>query len=133
MADALKTTRCVTCREEFTEGQINGAQACPNCGDTGNPMAIAQDVTISINWHELRILCLWADNWARTAQGMSDQSRRALASIIRTLMQFRPTSAPALTLFGEISELQNTFPGASLVADDGTEIVPPVSGAKTPH
>lgn len=94
-------------------------------------MAIANDIDLRINWHELRILCIWADNWARQPS-VDDGARAALASIISTLTKFRPASAPALTVFGEIKELQDTFPGASMV-QGGEVVIPPVSGSKDPH
>ena len=57
--------RCLKCRKEFDETEIEGAKECPNCHDRGVPMDVANDVMVKINWHELRMLCLWAERWAQ--------------------------------------------------------------------
>lgn len=66
-------------------------------------MEIAQDTTIKINWHELRILTIWASNWAAQACGKMEQ--KAVASVIKRLQVQRKKGWPALTLLEEIKEL----------------------------
>lgn len=94
--------RCVTCNAEFTEEQIEGAEACPTCGAKGIPVDPANDVTIKINWHELRILTVWADNWAQ--ERCDEDGQRSLAAILRRLQAQHPDRT-ALTLAGEIQEM----------------------------
>jgi hypothetical protein len=36
---------------------------CPQCGTTGVPCSYEDQRIISINLHELRLLCIWAENW----------------------------------------------------------------------
>jgi hypothetical protein len=118
-----KTTRCTHCYTEFTDAEIEGAQACPVCGTTGTPCDIADDVTIKINWHELRILGIWADNWAHDDKIPGD-SKNIVATIIQRLEAQHPDKTP-LTLSGEIRKLQEDYPGASLLRGDGEVLVPP--------
>lgn len=108
-----KIARCTTCRSEFSESELAGVSACPRCGTKGVPMSIAQDVTVRINWHELRILTIWASNWAaRCAE--SDRpgydSPAAVGSIIRALEKQKPDeSYPPLTLLGEVQKIAEEF------------------------
>ena len=115
--------RCTTCRTEFAYAQLQGATACPSCGSTGKPMAISQDTTVRINWHELRILTIWSDNWA---QAKCDAGNRAtLASIIRELEKQRPDDdAAALTMAGEVRALQREHPESELRDGAGNVVVP---------
>jgi len=104
MSGDIKTVRCIHCRSEFSDAEVEGHEHCPVCNVENMPMPIAQDVQIKINWHELRILCIWADNWAR---GVCDErARKDLSSIIRLLEDQRPDLGfPALTLKGELQEI----------------------------
>lgn len=123
--DSAKTTRCTDCRSEFTDAEIEGANACPSCGSKGVPMSISQDVTIRINWHELRILTIWSENWARhIAKDGGDQHWKALRSILRELDAQRPEGFPALTLADEVGELRKEHPGANLYDSKGTPLLP---------
>lgn len=101
-----KTRRCVSCRAEFSDSEIEKATDCPHCHDTGGPLLISEDVSLKINWGELRILCFWADHWASTHLG--DSQRRILASILRTLHKQFPQLG-SLTLADEVQELSDSL------------------------
>jgi hypothetical protein len=94
--------RCVTCGGEFTEEQIQGATACPTCGDKGVPVDPANDVELRINWHELRLLTIWSDNWAR--ENCDEGARRAHAAILRRLRAQHPEKS-GLTILDDAQEL----------------------------
>ena len=96
-----KTMRCTTCRSEFSDVEVEGHSSCPNCKSVGVPMSIEQDVTIKINLHELRILTIWADNWAR--QECNEDSVAALNGIVNALREQHP--GVALTMSDEYQEL----------------------------
>lgn len=128
MSDEAKTVRCVKCRSEFSNAELEeavakGSQGCPACGDTGVPMSIEQDMTIKINWHELRILTIWADNYAR--QHKEDPGMvETVAAIVKPLEMQRPSGdfAP-LTIMGELQELANApfiAGDIDMVEPDGT-------------
>jgi hypothetical protein len=98
-----KSIRCVRCGSEFSEVETAGARGCPNCGATSVPMAIAQDVTVKVNWHELRVLGIWANNWAAVCdeQDPTGDAKGAIAGTLRRLEAQHP-NRPPLTLMGEL-------------------------------
>lgn len=121
MTDEL-TTRCTNCSAEFTDAELVGVGCCPKCGSTGTPCDIKDDVTIRVNWHELRIIGMWADNWASTPN-FPESSKRVVAAILARLEKQYPDKTP-LTLAGEVRQLQTEYPTMELVRD-GETIVPP--------
>lgn len=96
-----KTTRCPACRSEFTDAECEGVSACPACGNNGVAMSIARDRDIRINVHELRILTIWASNWAGEKCDVSSQ--KYLAGIIGALREQLP--GECLTMEDEFKEL----------------------------
>jgi len=115
-----KTVRCTYCGTEFTDEELQNAHDCPTCHTTGIPCSIAEDVTIKINWHELRILGIWADNYA---QSLHDESKGIVGKILQRIERQYPKMTP-LTLAGEVKRLQEEYPGATLM-QGGKVIVPP--------
>jgi hypothetical protein len=91
--------------------------ACPTCGDTGTPADTATRVCVSLTWHELRILVIWAE---RFAAGAGDARMAKVLYGIADRLQLQHLDAPALTLQGEISELASRG-HAIAVDDEGTE------------
>lgn len=57
---------CTDCG--FEVEAFEGLKECPNCHTNGIPCIWENQRVISINWHELRILVMWAENWARDKQ-----------------------------------------------------------------
>lgn len=113
----MKTVRCTACGAEFSDEEIAGAKACPTCGSTSVPCLMSQDVTIRINWHELRILTIWASNWA----GQHGCDNGALAAILRRLEAQRPDGGfPSLTVLGEAREAARML-GRDIEVVDGSE------------
>lgn len=127
MGGEIKTRRCISCRAEFTESQIEKVSDCPRCHDTGAPLVINEDVTIKINWGELRVLCFWADHWASTH--LTDRERQVLGSILRSLHAQHPELG-SLTLADEVQELSDTL-NASVELEDsrGRRVFNPKRGA----
>ena len=99
-----KTIRCIVCRDEFSDEELEGKDyGCPSCGTESLPMHIKKDVSLQINWHELRILTIWATNYA---EGQEDSMMmKTLSSIIEGLERQRKDGFAALTLAGELQEL----------------------------
>ena len=98
--------RCTRCALELTEAEAENLNCCPRCHTKGVPMLVADDVTISVNWHELRILGIWAENWAASHSGKDDGDAQRTVNIIcgRIHAQF-PDKTP-LTMTGELGELK---------------------------
>ena len=100
---------CVDCGARFTQEEIQGCWGCPKCGSPAVPCGVEKDTTVEINWHELRILVIWAENWAAHCkrQANDDSSARmpkTVTAIARRLQAQRPTFG-SLTLSGEIAAL----------------------------
>lgn len=117
----MNDIRCVICGEEFKNDEIGeNVEKCPNCGTESIPCDIEDDVQIKINWHELRILSIWAENWARQLdQTKSDKEERNLLTILtiaQRLQEQQPDKLP-LTLYGEIKELRNELGDENIVTD----------------
>lgn len=104
-----KIARCLICNQEFTEEEIKGFNRCPKCSNTGIPYDPKEDVTIKINWHELRILTIWAEHWARSIKDKKTQPELTVACIARRMQKQYPDKTP-LTLAGEIENLKKEFP-----------------------
>lgn len=122
MENNKKDIRCTQCAAEFMHAELEGAQACPACGSTGVPCDIREDVAVSINWHELRILGIWATNYAAT---LSEPSQRVLRAILKRLQAQHPTMMP-LSWEEEVRVLQTEMPSIGLYDAQGNPIVPPV-------
>lgn len=116
------TIRCTLCAAVFTDEQIKGATSCPNCSYRGIPMAIADDVTVDINWHELRILIMWAERWAQRNEDTDPTMEAAVQSIASRIAAQHPDRR-SLTFIGEVGELRETF-GDVQVFQDGKERKP---------
>lgn len=114
----IYAARCVKCNHSFTEAEIEGASACPYCGSRSLPMDPAQDVTIAVNVHELRILGIWAENHAVQCDNhhLDDAHYEAMKDTVDMIVtrieeQLRALGKHApLTLSREIGELKRAFP-----------------------
>jgi hypothetical protein len=112
----VEVTRCMVCRSEFTEAQIKGATCCPACGSHSVPMTSKEDVTIAINWHELRVLTIWAENYANSIK--SDPSNandpvQTVFGIAKRLQDQHPFLIP-LTLSAEVAMIKRDHPGTTV-------------------
>lgn len=98
---------CTHCGVRFTEAQVEGVNGCPECGATSIPCNPEADYIIEINWHELRILTIWASNWAANFKDdeKGREARESLRGIISRLERQVPKEAP-LTLGGEVRQLR---------------------------
>ena len=116
-----KTVRCTICGKEFSDDELpEGTCECPNCGTKSLPCSIADDVSIKINWHELRILTIWAENWARQIDREEKKEEKNLLCImtIAERLQKQFPDKVKLTLFGEIRELRKDYNIETNIDDD---------------
>lgn len=117
-----KTVRCTACAAEFTHEELENVSACPTCGTDGVPSLIADDVTVRINWHELRILGIWASNYAG-GKDIPEKLRRTLLAILDRLEAQHPGKTP-LTLSRELRQLGNaTGATVEVHTKDGVEVI----------
>ena len=63
-------------------------------------------MTVKINWHELRILTIWAENWASRCKEDNATMPVTVEAIARRLEKQYPKKTP-LTLAGEVGQLRN--------------------------
>lgn len=112
------STRCSVCRSEFADSELVGAIGCPQCGTQTVPMRIRDDVTVEINWHELRCLTMWASNWC-AAHFPATDSAKALATMLHRLALQHPELAVTqpLTMAGEVELLRAAIEDGEIPAD----------------
>jgi predicted RNA-binding Zn-ribbon protein involved in translation (DUF1610 family) len=116
LMDRKEVMWCVDCGARFTNEEIKG-WGCPKCGNQGVPCDTEKDTTVEINWHELHILVVWAENWAqnRRASSTKDDQKMPItvSAIARRLQAQKPAFGP-LTLSGEIASLPADLANAGI-------------------
>jgi predicted Zn-ribbon and HTH transcriptional regulator len=124
--DETKVQRCTTCASEFSELEVEGVDCCPACGDKGVPCSISDDVVVKVNWHELRILGIWAEQWAKKIQ--KDDPANNTGSLLTVMsiagrLQNQFPEKPKLTLFSEIRDVKEHFAkkGSSVKVDSNID------------
>src|SRR5262245_13890414 len=81
---------------------FEGLSSCPHCGTKGLPCSNDKQVTVSINTHELRLLCIWAENW----QAKLDPPSTVVYAIARRLKKQLPEGT-LLTMRDEFQALRD--------------------------
>ena len=114
-------TRCAVCETVFANDAPEMQEAsmdtgCPACGSTSVPHDPAHDVTLTINWHDLRCLAIWAENYVLASKA-DPQWERAWEAIKRRLRSVQPEGAAGLTLFDEIQQIRDE--GYDVTLHDG--------------
>ena len=100
---------CTHCGVRLRQSEISG-WGCPKCGCEGIPCAPAKDVFVEVNWHELHILCCFAERWAEQcarngdADMVTKQMPKTVYAIARRLEHQWPKLG-RLTIGGEIADL----------------------------
>lgn len=99
---------CTECGERIAS--FEGLSSCPFCGTRGVPCEDKDQVLVSANWHELRILVIWAENWSR-----EHDLGKTVASIARRLEDQHPDRALQLplTFAGELRQIADRYPGTT--------------------
>lgn len=111
---------CLTCGTETDTGDQDLA-GCPGCGDREHVAADLDDVlTVTITAHELRVLTMWADNWARAyAERDGGLCRKAMRVITDRLGQ--QVSIPRI-MSQEIADLREHFGDVRVTDSQGREV-----------
>ncbi|MDE2098953.1 MAG: hypothetical protein KGL39_16995 [Patescibacteria group bacterium] len=72
---------CLACSQEFpdddpriSDSSHKNYGGCPGCGHNGIPADTSTRLSISITWHELRVLCIWAERWASMSETQAEKS-----------------------------------------------------------
>lgn len=102
----METYLCTRCWQESEVDPANPPEGCPKCGDSkAIPVEVADTVTITLPWHLLRILCIWAEFWAQSHRE-SEPSMRRVVYEIADRIQMQAMDRSGLTLQSELSELR---------------------------
>ncbi len=100
-----------------TVESFGGLEKCPFCGTKGVPCVFQDDVNIVINWHELRILCVWAENWALQCDKAKDGGlQKTIISIMRRLhaQHLDKAQESPLSLLAEIAQIKEKYSGTEV-------------------
>lgn len=112
---------CVDCGVVVEES--SDLTCCPNCGSKGVP-ALAEFLDIKITWQELRIICMWASNWAM--EKCPECSQSTVHSIIERIgaQHAERAEKSPLTMLGELGQIRDAgfkfdtnIPGADSLED----------------
>jgi hypothetical protein len=99
---------CVECGTRFTWGDIatHREPGCMKCGSESVPCGGESDVFVQVNWHELHILCYFAERWAdHTKENEDSGTLKAVYAIAARLERQWPDMGD-LTLWREIKSLR---------------------------
>jgi hypothetical protein len=96
--------------------QASEQGCCPKCKTKSLPMNPVNDVTINVNTHELRILGIWAENYAVSCDNkhlddVNHESMKESVNLIcdRIYKQLPESLKTPLTLSAELKDLQKTI------------------------
>lgn len=116
---------CVHCRATFTDAEIQGKNCCPRCGNKGVPADMRSRATVTLTYHEWRILFIWADNWGRQCGREDANFSSPISGIIKDVHRQAP-ELPGLTLGAEVQELANTLGTEVRMSNaDGVDTIKP--------
>lgn len=118
-APRVEAVWCTLCGGRFTFAEIKGKNGCPSCGSRSVPCDVANDLRAIVNWHELHILTIWAENFARISAsregaGPVDFSMRFTVMAIAGRLQRQFPQLGQLTLAGEIAVLPGDLAKAGI-------------------
>lgn len=97
---------CIDCGSDIQS--FEGLSACPFCNTQSVPCASSDQVSVSVNWQELRVLVMWAENWARSHADSTPTMRRTVYRIAQRLRGQHPERAP-LTFAEELGDLASEY------------------------
>lgn len=92
---------CIECG--LRVASFDGLNCCPHCKTDAIPCGDENQISASINWQELRVLCMWAEKWA-----IDIGETTTVYSIAQRLEKQFPKRG-RLTLAGEIDELKDIY------------------------
>jgi len=109
MADSKIRLLCLRCRATLELPRDHDLTACPECGSHGVPADLDDTAAVTLTTHELRILTMWASNWAQSIadKPRCEDSPQVIQGILDHLGQ--QTAAP-LSLAQELADLRAAFP-----------------------
>jgi hypothetical protein len=104
--------RCAVCDWRAPdESAVEGLTACPQCDSTGIPLGPDNDLTIAVNWQELRVLVMWAERWGSQYERQDAFMLPLVRAIARRIEGQHPelSARLPLTFLGEVQQLRGAF------------------------
>jgi len=96
---------CTDCG--FKLESFENLEKCPNCDSSSVPCDYKDQVDVNINWHELRILCIWAEQWGHMQEKEgSIGASGTIYTIAHKIQCQHPNMKLPLTLSSEITSLK---------------------------
>lgn len=92
---------CTLCGKDIDD--FDNLEECPHCHTQSIPCSYDRQETININVHELRVLCIWAENYANTNPGVDVNVVYAIAARLRKQL---PGPVVCLTMADEFLQLR---------------------------
>ncbi len=110
---------CLACRAVTEVDENDPVAGCPACGNNKSPADADDTVTITLTVHELRVLTIWASNYAEAIKDMPDceDSPAVVYGILDEITKF--TDAP-LSLRQEFADLRSEVGDVTVYNPDGT-------------
>lgn len=96
---------CIECSYQIDSWE--GLKGCPNCASTSVPCSADAQVNISINWQELRVLCMWAERWGLEKVGGAGTVYSIAERILKQVQDEWPNAS--LTLAQDIGQVKDHF------------------------
>lgn len=98
-----KNWRCPVCLREFAMAEYYNKPACTVCGARNPLLYIPHDITLKLNWQDLRILAIYSVRFARMFANtdQDNYNRKALENILEKINAYRPKHN-AIPLLAEI-------------------------------
>lgn len=115
--DEGRKIRCSTCRTEFEFAKLEPMYECPTCGSNAPPQELTNDVTITLNWADLRQLVNLVESYLNKTQE-DLQRETGLERLFDLLRKARPAGAPPLTVLDELEELRESGFDVTMHEDD---------------
>lgn len=94
---------CTLCG--FRVASFEGLKCCPRCGHKGIPCSDHYQQNVSINLQELRVLCMWAENWAHAHKEENPTMLSVVYGIAHRLRQ-QLVEGTCLTMSDEFEQLR---------------------------
>lgn len=110
MSDKTNSGFCTDCGIKIPDFNAIVGDRCPFCGSKGIPCGDDEQVTISVNWHELHILTVWAENWAHHHPNKTETDMRTTVNAIAHRLEKQFPDKHKLTLAGELSDMKREYP-----------------------
>lgn len=94
-----KDIRCPQCGHQGEWQYVMQLNQCPSCSTRQFPLRIAEDGFIKTNWHDIRMLCIYAQRFCATFDESVLGNKTAIETInriVKEMSRFQPPNAPDL-------------------------------------